>query len=163
MPQFAQKYAIVQLFEDMPTGAQFTPNNWPLHATIADTFAINWDVPTMIEKLTELLKKHKQATSVAENDRFFGDDNQTRVTLLQKTNGLTKLHFGVINLLEQGGWKPNDPQFARNGFVPHSTLQPHNRLNKDDEVTFDALSIIDFFPDGDPYQRKILATIKIGK
>ena len=86
-----------------------------------------------------------------------------QVVLLQKTDSLVKLHYDVIELLEQGGWKPNDPQFAKEGFLPHSTVQPHARLNKGDEVTFNALSIIDMFPNEDPYQRKILETIKIGE
>lgn len=163
MQQFTQKYAIIQLFEDMPVGTQFAGSNWPLHSTIADTFAIDWDVPTMVEKLTELLKNHEQATSVTEDDRFFGDQGQVQVALLKKTDSLVKLHYDVIELLEQGGWKPNDPQFAKEGFLPHSTVQPHARLNKGDEVKFNALSIIDFFPDEDPYQRKLLATIKIGE
>lgn len=163
MQQFTQKYAIIQLFEDMPVGTQFASSNWPLHSTIADTFAIDWDVPTMVEKLTELLKNHEQATSVTEDDRLFGDQGQVRVALLKKTESLVKLHYDVIELLEQGGWKPNDPQFAKEGFLPHSTVQPHGRLNKGDEVKFNALSIIDFFPDEDPYQRKLLATIKIGE
>lgn len=163
MQPFTQKYAIIQLFEDMPAGTQFVGNSWPLHSTIADTFAIDWDVPTMIEKLTELLSSHTQATSTVEDDRFFGDNGQVQVALLKKTDDLVKLHYDVIALLEQGGWKPNDPQFAKEGFLPHSTVQPHGRLNKGDEVTFSALSIIDFFPDEDPYQRKLLATIKIGR
>lgn len=163
MQQFTQKYAIIQLFEDMPVGTQFAASSWPLHSTIADTFAIDWDVPTMVEKLTELLKNHEQAISVAEDDRLFGDQGQVRVALLKKTDSLVKLHYDVIELLEQGGWKPNDPQFAKEGFLPHSTVQPHGRLNKGDEVKFNALSIVDFFPDEDPYQRKLLATIKIGE
>lgn len=56
MPQFTQKYAIIQLFEDMPVGTEFPSSNWPLHITIADTFAIDWDTLTMTERLTELLK-----------------------------------------------------------------------------------------------------------
>lgn len=161
MPQFTQKYAIIQLFEDMPVGTEFLSSNWPLHSTIADTFAIDWDEPTVVEKLTELLSSHTPATSVVEDDRFFGDEGQVQVALLRKTDDLVKLHRDVIELLEQGGRKPNDPQFAKEGFLPHSTVQKHARLNKGDEVTFNALTIIDMFPDGDPYQRKIVSTIKI--
>lgn len=161
MQQFTQKYAIIQLFEDKPVGVRFASNEWPLHSTIADTFAIGWDVPTMVERLTQLLKNHDLATSITEDDRFFGDNGQVQVALLRKTDSLVKLHHDVIELLEQGGWEPNDPQFAKEGFLPHSTVQRHGRLKKSDEVKFNALSIIDFFPDKDPYQRKILATIKI--
>jgi hypothetical protein len=162
MQQFTQKYAIIQLFEDMPVGTLFSADNWPLHATVADVFAIDWEVPVMVEKLTALLNNHVQAMTVAEDDRFFGDEGQVRVTLLQKTDGLVKLHYDVIRLLEQGGWKPNDPQFAKEGFLPHATVQPHGRLNNGDEVTFKALSIIDFFPEEDPYQRRLVATINVG-
>ncbi len=162
MQKFTQKYTIIQLFEDVPEGTQFSASSWPLHATIADTFAIDWDVPTMIEKLTQLLSSHTQATSVVEEDRFFGDQGQVQVVLLKKTDDLVKLHYDVIECLEQGGWKPNDPQFAEEGFLPHSTVQKRARLSKGDKVTFNELTIIDMFPGGDPYQRKVVKTIKIG-
>lgn len=115
----------------------------------------------MIEKLTKLLSVHAPATSVVEEDRFFGDQGQVQVALLKKTDSLMELHYDVIELLEQGGWKPNDPQFVRDGFLPHSTVQKHARLNKGDEVTFNALTIIDMFPGGDPYQRKVVKTISM--
>ena len=161
MQQFTQKYTIIQLFKDIPEGTQFSASNWPLHVTIADTFAIDWDVPTMVEKLTQLLSSRTSATSVVENDRFFGDQRPVRVALLKKTDDLVKLHQDVIKVLERGGWKPNDPQFAKEGFLPHSTVQKHTRLNKGDEVIFNALTIIDMFPGENPYQRRVIKTIKI--
>lgn len=86
---------------------------------------------------------------------------QVQVALLKKTDDLVKLHYDVIECLTQGGWRPNDPQFARDGFMPHSTVQKHARLNKGDEVTFNALTIIDMFPGSDPYQRKVIKTVKL--
>lgn len=116
----------------------------------------------MIKELEELLASHSKATSVAEDDEFFGPEKQTRVVLLQKTDSLIALHYDVVERLEEGGLKLDDPQFAREGFLPHSTVQKHARLNKGDGVTFKALTIIDMFPDEDPYQRKVLKTIQIG-
>ena len=66
-------------------------------------------------------------------------------------------------MLEKGDLKLNDPQFAGTGFVPHSTVQKHARLHEGDQVIFDALTIIDLFPDDNPYQRKVLKTIRIGQ
>lgn len=163
MPRFTQKYAIVQLFEDKPVGERFDSNSWPLHSTIIDTFAIDWDLPTMIEKLTDFLRANTQASSIVKDDRFLGENGQVQVALLNKTDDLIKLHYGTIELLEQGGLKLNDPQFAKEGFLPHSTVQSHSRLHKGNEVIFNTLSIIDFFPEKDPYQRKVLATIPIGE
>lgn len=161
MQKFSQKYAIVQLLEDVPEGTQFSATSWPLHVTIADTFAIDWGVQTMIERLTGLLSSRTPATSVVEGDRFFGDDGRVRVALLRKTADLVKLHQDVVGCLAQGGWLPNDPQYAKQGFLPHSTVQKHVRLNKGDKVTFNALTIIDMFPDEDSHQRKIVRTVKI--
>ena len=161
MQQFTQKYTIIQLFEDVPEGTEFSWKSWPLHSTIADVFAIEWDVPTMIEELTRSLRTHVQAESIAEDDIFFGDNAETQVTLLKKTEGLLNLHHDVIELLERGGWKPHNPEFAKEGFRPHSTVQPHARLNKGDAVVFKALSIIDMFPNKDPYRRKLIKTIEI--
>lgn len=162
MQQFTQKYTIIQLFEDVPEGTQFSSSSWPLHATVVDTFAIDWDMPTMIKHLEELLAAHAGASSVVEDDEFFGPEKQVQVALLRKTEDLVELHHDVIALLEKGGLKLNDPQFAREGFLPHSTVQKHGRLNKGDAVNFNALTIIDMFPDNDPYQRKVIKTIKMG-
>jgi hypothetical protein len=161
MPPFTQKYAIIQLFEHMPVGTLFSSSNWPLHATIVDVFAIDLSLPTMIDELTNVLQPHTNATSIVREDRFFGENGQVQVAILDKTDGLIKLHYDIIERLEQGGLKLNDPQFAKEGFLPHLTVQSHARLNKGDEVIFNVLSIVDFFPDSNPYQRKVLATIPI--
>ena len=162
MQPFTQKYTLIQLFEDVSEGAQFEWTNWPLHSTLVDVFAIDWDVPTLVRKLEELLVGHAQAQSVAEGDDLFGPEGQTRVVLLRKTDDLIKLHLDLVAMLEEGGLKPNNPQFIHEGFLPHSTVQKHARLNKGDQVTFDAMSLIDMFPGGDPYQRKVIKTVHIG-
>jgi 2'-5' RNA ligase len=161
MQKFSQKYAIIQLFEDVSESTQFSSSSWPLHSTVVDVFAIDWDVSTMVKKLEALLATHATATSVAEEDELFGPEKQTRVILLRKTDDLITLHYDVVTLLEEGGLKPNDPQFAREGFLPHSTVQKQARLNKGDKVIFNALTIIDMYPGNDPHQRKVLKTIKI--
>lgn len=162
MQTFTQKYTIIQLFEDVPEGTQFSFHDWPLHATVVDTFSINWNVLTMVEHLEKALAPHPQAVTVAEDDEFFGPEKQTHVVLLQKSDSLAELHCDVLELLEKGGLKLNDPHFAREGFLPHSTVQKHARLNKGDHVTFDTLAIIDMFPGSDPYQRRVIKKIKIG-
>jgi len=162
MAKFTQKYTIIQLFEDVPEETQYSSSGWPLHSTIVDTFAIDWDVPTMIKRLEKMLGSHKRANSIADRDEFFGPEKQTQVVLLEKTDDLLKLHSDVLDVLELGGLKLNDPQFSRDGFLPHATVQKHARLNKGDTVTFNALTLIDMFPDEDPFQRKVIKTIQIG-
>lgn len=159
---FTQKYTIVQLFEELNDGYEYSSDNWPLHSTIVDTFAINWSIDDMASKLTDAIRGHAITRSVARDNRNFGEDGQIQVTLLDRTKSLVNLHNDVLKILEEGGLVLNDPQFARDGFLPHATVQKHARLNKGDTVQFDALSIIDMFPGEDPYRRKVLKTIKFG-
>ena len=162
MGQFTQKYAIVQFFEDIEEGYVYASNDWPLHSTVVDTFAIKWSNDEMVTKLTDALKHHATANSEASDDRFFGENGQVKAVLLSRTGSLIKLHLDVLATLESGEIALNDPQFSRDGFLPHATVQKHARLNKGDKVRFTALSIIDMFPNEDPYMRKVLKTIKIG-
>ena len=162
MGQFTQKYAIVQFFEDIEEGHVYSSNNWPLHSTVIDTFAIDWSIDEMAARLTEMLREHALANSEAGGDKYFGKNGQVQVVLLDRTDSLTTLHLDVLVTLEDGVLTLNDPQFAREGFLPHATVQKHARLNKGDKVRFTALSIIDMFPNEDPYMRKVLKTIKIG-
>lgn len=162
MQKFTQKYTIVQFFDDIAEGYEYSSDNWPLHSTIVDTFAIDLSVDEMTNRLTDVLKSHAIADSEAEDDRFFGENGQVQVVLLNRSESLVKLHQDVLVALEEGGLKLNDPQFARDGFLPHATVQKHARLHKGDKVQFTALSIVDMFPDEDPYKRKVLKTIAIG-
>lgn len=161
MQTFTQKYTLIQLLENMPEGTEFPSTNWPLHVTIADTFATRWDVITLINKLCELLENHAQTTTIATNDEYFGPGKQTHVMLLNKTDELIALHYDIIALLEQGSVTFNDSKYTKKGFLPHATVQSHARLDRGDLVTFNALSLVDMFPNKDPYQRKIIKTIDI--
>lgn len=163
MSQFTQKYALVQFFEPIDVGYEYSSSNWPLHSTIVDTFGIDWSVDEMVAQLTKLLSKHSVANSQAEDDTYFGENRQTRVALLQRMNSLVQLHLDVLAVLKDGGLLLNDPQFAHDGFLPHATIQKHARLNKGDAVRFTSLSIIDMFPGADSAKRKVLETIPIGR
>ena len=159
---FTQKYTIVQFFDDIYEGYEYSSDSWPLHSTIVDTFAITWSVDEMVNQLEEVLKDHAIAKSEAGDDRLFGENRQIRVVLLNRSSSLIKLHQDILTILEKGGLKLNDPQFARDGFLPHATVQRHARLNKGDKVQFTALSIVDMFPNKDPRKRRVLKTITIG-
>lgn len=161
-PMFTQKYTIVQFFEYIQEGYEFSSSNWPLHSTVIDTFAIEWSVDEMTERLTGLLRNRPVVYTEANEDRYFGENKQVQVVLLKRTDSLVELHQDILSTLKQGRLTLNDPQFAGDGFLPHATVQKHARLNKGDKVQFTELGIIDMFPDKDPCRRKVLRTIKIG-
>ncbi len=160
--QFTQKYTIVQFFDNVGEGYEYASDNWPLHSTIVDTFAIDWSVDEMAARLADVLRDRAIASSRAGDDRFFGENGQVQVVLLDRSKRLVELHLDILAVLEEGGLVLNEPQFARDGFLPHATVQKHARLNRGDKVQFTALSIIDMFSDDNPRRRRVRKTIKIG-
>ena len=161
--KFTQKYTIIQLFENIDDGYEFSSDSWPLHSTLVDTFAIDWSVDEMVTHLNDLLSTHATASSTVIGSDSFGAQKQVKVSLLECTDALMRLHTDVIEVLDRGGLKLNDPQYAKADFLPHATVQKHAKLNIGDKVNFNAISIVDMFPNNNAFERKILKTIKIGK
>ena len=163
MPKFTQKYTIIQLLEPIEDGAEWAVPDWPLHVTIADIFAIDLEGSHLLEKLTELLSSQRPFMTTAAHDEYFGGEKQTLVTTLDMNDELIALHNSVVTLLKSFGADFNDPQHIEDGFRAHATARSNTRLHEGDNVAFDALTIVDMFPDDDPFRRKILKTIKLGE
>lgn len=126
MQQFTQKYTIAQLLEDTPEGSTYSYQDWPLHVTIADVFAIDWSVTMLIEELYRLLATYKPVSAIAADDAYFGAEKDIQVVLLDTSNEVIALHYNIVALLEHGNVRFNNPQFTRSGFVAHSTVRPRS-------------------------------------
>jgi len=110
----------------MEEGAEFSGDRWPLHVTIADTLAVDWNKNDLRKKLEGLLASLKPATATSDHDEFFGPEKQTQVTILDMSKELVDLHYKVIKLLESAGAVFNDPQYARKAF---GLTQPSSRMH----------------------------------
>ncbi|HEU5121234.1 MAG TPA: hypothetical protein VFT59_00165 [Candidatus Saccharimonadales bacterium] len=156
--KFTQKYTVMQLLETVPVGTEFSWTEWPLHVTLADVFKIDWDAPTIHEKLTTI--SHRiAATAIADHDELFGPEKNVRVTILDMSAELLELHYELVSLLEKGNVVFNNPHYIKEGFRAHATVQSNNRLALGGVVTFNSFTLIDMFPNEDPYRRKVLGTI----
>jgi 2'-5' RNA ligase len=163
MQKFTQKYTIVAFLEEMHEGAEYPSSQWPLHVTVADTFAVGWKATDLSEKLSLLSDRHAPSVVTAAHDEHFGPERQTQVTILKVNDELTALHYDVVALLEDAGAVFNNPQYTREGFRAHITVQPHARLDEGDYVMLDNLAIVDMFPREDPYLRKVISIVKLGE
>lgn len=157
--QYSQKYTLVSFLEPLVIGTEFSMSNWPLHITLADVFAI--EINAAIEqRLEDLFINHPSLNVVAEGNTTLG---QTNVVLIKKSNQLDYLHHQIIDLLELNRAKFNNPEYTREGFLPHSTIQSSKRLREGDIVEISTVSLVDMFPEGNWQQRKILKNFKLCK
>jgi 2'-5' RNA ligase len=163
MQKFTQKYTIIQLLEPKDEGDEWKSNKWPLHVTIADTFAVDWDKNNLKQKFTNLIQKQPIATATGDHFEYFGPEKEVKVTILDMSEELVSLHNNVVRLLKDAGAVFNDPQYTEEGFRAHATVQSHASVKKGESLIFNALAIIDMFPGEDPYRRKILSTVKLNQ
>ena len=159
MPEFTQKYTIVHMLKDLPNGFEYSMKNWPLHVTIVDVFAVEGDLNSLLEDLRKNLDSSNVSDSWVTEEGFFGDDKSVHVMLVKKTNELQNLHDTIVEVLESYSVKFNSPQYTGSGFKPHATKQLNDSLKIGDAVKVNSVTLIDMFPDNDPYQRRVLGTI----
>lgn len=158
---YSQKYTIVQLIEPLPDGTEYSRFEWPLHVTLADVFAVDLAGKDVLRKLADFATSQQPFATTADHDDFFGPDKQTRVTLLRSTPELQTLHNGLINLLTENDAVFNTPEFTKTGFKPHATVGSNGRLQPSETVHFNALTLIDMFPDKDPHNRRVIGTFRL--
>jgi hypothetical protein len=155
---YSQKYCLVHFINPVDTGYEFDMSVWPLHTTIADVFAIDRQENDLDKKLTTLLQNHPSVTTNAIEDSILGI---TPVVLLDKIAELVNLHNDIVSVVEESSAIFNTPEFTRDGFIPHSTVQNNERLEIGDHVTINSISLVDMFVGGDWQRRKVLATFNM--
>ena len=157
---YSQKYTIVAFFQPLGVGAEFNMADWPLHITVADVFAIDRTGTDIDTKLAAELQDVPACIATASNETSLGT---ARVVLIERTVEIAALHARIIDVLASNGAVFNTPEFTREGFIPHCTVQQSGRLHAGDRVPIDSLYLVDMFPNGDWRQRKVLSVFELQK
>lgn len=164
MQQFSQKYTVIHFFTPLTDGIEFASIDWPPHTTLAETFAIRSSVSDLVDTLSRVAKNHLPIQTTALGDAHFGPDHSIPVTLIDMPPTLGILHGDIIAALKHDcGATFNHPQYIEQGYRAHSTIRPDARLHAGDHITIDSLSLVDMFPDKDPYKRKVIQTFYLGR
>lgn len=164
MQQFSQKYTIVHFFKPLADGTGFASSDWPPHITLAETFAIHSSTSDLIDTLSRVSKNHLPVQTTALDDAHFGPDHSIPVTLIDTSPVLSTLHNDIITVLKDScGATFNNPQYVQQGYRAHSTIRPDARLHAGDHITINSLSIVDMFPNNDPYRRKVIQTFRLAR
>jgi len=152
---YSQKWSIIYLFETLNEGDEFSMQNWPLHTTLADVFAVDMN-QQVLDDIQKIFNEFKGIETNAIGERTFGDaEHLVNVVLLENTSMLQTCHDTFIDMLTKHGAVFNNPEFTHDGFIPHSTIQMDKRLQIGDMVQLDKLAIVDMFPNNNLQQRKI--------
>lgn len=150
---YSQKYTLVSFISPVTIGTEFDMADWPLHITLADVFAIDRIGTSIEDKLAAMIAELSPVAVDADREAMLG---AAQVILLSKSEALLSLHNRLVDLLEANGVKFNTPEFTRDGYLPHSTVQKTGRLHNGDKVTIDTIALIDMFQSNDWRRRKVI-------
>lgn len=129
-------------------------DNWPLHVTLADVFAMD-DINALDNAISSAIEDIRPFDVSVLDDAVLGE---TPVKLLDKSATILDLHERVVDALDQLRTVFNTPAFTRAGFLPHITQSTTGLVEQESQVSISSLSLIDMFPGDDWQQRKVLAT-----
>lgn len=158
---FTQKWAIISLLEEKEEGHRFNHTDTPLHVTLAGVFAVELSGNLLAESMSDAMRGQPSIEVTAERRALFGPGKDISVTALCISDEVMQLHDRVYSWLGELGVVYNSPEYQGKGFLPHVTDQKSSILNVGDTCLLQSVSLIDLFPDGNGYERRIVSTTKL--
>ncbi len=158
--KLSQKWAVASFFSELPEGFEFGQKDTPLHATLAGVFAYP-------ARGDEIANNVRHSVNGIHSFKVRGDVEERWgeglvVCKLAHSEIFTNLLLIIQNALTEQGAVFNEPQYLGAGFTPHATVQQAEKLMPGSTALINSVSLVDMFPDGDGYRRRIHKVIKLG-
>jgi len=163
--QLSQKYCLISLLEpvDERGFVKLSWKDWVLHVTFAGVHFAEWD-NQMIDEFEKLIQSVENFEVKTLRQGKLGDgETAAEVVFLDKSKDVLNLHSLIIDFLDNHNAIFNNPEWNRDGYIPHSTIQKHAQVSENKVIPIDNIALIDMFPDGDGCMRKIIKICKLKK
>lgn len=162
MKQLTQKYCLISLLEPVNENSfvKFSWKDWILHVTFAGVHFADWKNEELITEFNKLIQSIDCFEAKSLKQEKLGE---AEVILVEKTEPVLQLHNLILNFLDSHGAVFNNPEWNRGNYIPHSTIQKHAQVSENEIIPIDNITLIDMFPDGDGYMRKIIKVFKLKK
>lgn len=160
--KLTQKWCLVAMLEAIEVGYEFDKGHWPLHITLAGVHALDWHQASLRREFEDFVQNQTAFQVVANKIGYLGPpDRQTTVTFIKQSQRLSDLHEKIVMFLDNKGAIFNNPEWNLSGYIPHSSVQTHARVNTDETVNIDNLTLIDMFPREDGRRRIVILSVAL--
>ena len=149
---------MVCFFEPQEKLSNFSGLDWPLHVTILDTFKTKWQLDRLCRQLGEVAANMTPFNAVPTQKAMLGEKKDVAVKLLQLEGGMSTLHAKLMEVVEEGSFVFNTPDFVGDGFLPHATDQDDGQVEVGQSYQLDNFSLVDMLPDNNHVRREIVDT-----
>jgi hypothetical protein len=131
-----------------------------LHVTFVGVHFADWKNEKMITEFNNMIQSVDCFEAKTLKQEKLGE---AEVVLIEKTKSVSELHNAILDFLDYHNAVYNNPEWNRQNYIPHSTIQKHARVSENANIVIDNLALVDMFPDGDGYMRKIIKVFKLKK
>lgn len=161
MKSLTQKYCLISLLEPTDAGSTFSCKDWILHITFAEVHFAYWDdemkreFESLIQSIYSFDAKTLEQGKLGEGD--------ADVVFVDKSVSVLQLHDSIIDFLDSHKAVFNNPEWNRDGYIPHSSIQKHAQVTENETIQIDNVALVDMFPESDGYMRKIIKVFNLMK
>lgn len=161
MKQLTQKYCLISLLEPDEENIVFSWKDWVLHVTFAGVHFAEWS-DEMINEFENLINSiHSFEVKTLKKGELGLGEGAGEVVFVDKSKDVLNLHSLIIDFIDNRNGVFNNPEWNNDGFIPHSTIQRHAQVSESKNILIDNIALIDMFPGGDGYMRKIIKIFKL--
>ncbi|SDP34702.1 2'-5' RNA ligase superfamily protein [Nakamurella panacisegetis] len=142
------RLVVVLPLDPLPLGAGWHLNDWPLHVTVAPTFVIDAELPTVVGAVEPVMRSVPAFTVTAGPDEGFGRSGAIPVSLLEPSPILAGLHRALLGAIIGIGGVFDDPEYTGNHYRPHITMTKAARVHPGDRLHLRQATLVDMEPVG---------------
>lgn len=152
------RLVVVLPLRPLAVGDAFTLREWPLHLTVAPTFAIEGGLPAVLPAVGPVLLEQQRLVLRVGGAEGFGHAMNVPVSVVEPAAQLSRLHTQLVTALLAAGARFDDPEFIGEAYRPHVTLKGVAPLRRGESLTLPQAAVVDMAPAGERRFRRVVWT-----
>lgn len=129
----------------MAIGDEFQQGTVPLHLTVLPNTSVGPEIAAAVESaIREVAGITEPITARARGFASFGDAGDVRVTTVDVTAELQRLHVRLLECVQRAGGIAINPAYNGDGYRPHIThTHDHQVIRPGERVSLTAVAVLD--------------------
>lgn len=137
--------AVIAPLVQMTLGDEYPQGAVPLHLTVLPNTSVATDVAAAVESaIRAVAGTTEPVTAITDGYASFGDAGDVRVTTVDVTAELQRLHLRLLEGVQRAGGVAVTPAYNGDGYRPHIThTHDHQVIRPGEKVTLTAMAVLD--------------------
>jgi hypothetical protein len=128
----------------MVVGDEFEQGRIPLHLTLLPKFRVSYgEEPAVVTMINEVAAAAGMITATCAGYASFGGEGEVRVSTVEASVEIRRLHDHLLERARQVGGVPVRPAYSGDGYRPHVTHTDGQAPRPGEQLVLTALAVLD--------------------